>query len=311
MISLNQISRRSVLALMPGAWFWLPGALAVADGELPVRMGISDSQMVEVNLNDARAAMQIWVNRMNNDLKIPIDRSGNLIYTSQEIIEKVRRGELDAVALNILEYRQVADLLDSSQIISPAGVAGLEQYLVLVKRNGPVQSLADLRGRQLRMLTVPKMCVAPAWLFMLLEERHLGAPEQFFGALTTDAKASQVVLPVFFGKADACLTLKRSFDTICELNPQVAKELSVLAISPAMIVGFFIFQKNYRSLNREKVINALSGLRASPAGQQLNTLFQFDVLEVRGAGCLSAALGILDAADSIRRRIRATERSGK
>jgi phosphonate transport system substrate-binding protein len=298
----EQISRRSALALM------LPSALSGADADLPVRLGISESQMAEVNLNDARAAMQVWLVRGTEDLRIAIDRNGKMVYTSQEILEKVRKHELDAVAISILEYRQVADLLDASQIICTAGTEELEQYVILVRRNGPIHSLADLRGRQLRMLKSPKMCVAPAWLLTLLDERHLGSPEQFLGAVTTDSKPSQVVLPVFFGKDDACLTLRRTFDTIGELNPQVVKDLSVLAASPGMVVGFFIFRKNFHNVNREKVIRALSELRANPAARQINMLFQFDALDVRGADCLIPALNILDAADAARGRVRAPKR---
>ena len=74
-------SRRRVLALMLGACRWLPGALPRAsigatppassgapDGTAPgsankpaVRLAISESLVSGVNLNDARAAMLIWL----------------------------------------------------------------------------------------------------------------------------------------------------------------------------------------------------------------------------------------------------------
>jgi len=74
-------SRRSVLALMLGACRWLPGTLPAAptgatppassgapDGTAPgsankpaVRLAISESLVSGVNLNDARAAMLIWL----------------------------------------------------------------------------------------------------------------------------------------------------------------------------------------------------------------------------------------------------------
>jgi phosphonate transport system substrate-binding protein len=298
----RQITRRGALALT------LPAVLAAADADSPVRLGISASQMAEVNLSDARAAMKIWISRGTEGLKIAVDPNGKMVYTSTEILEKIRKHELDAVAISILEYRQVADLLDSSQIICTAGKEELEQYIILVKRNGPIHTLADLRGRQLRMLKSPRMCVAPAWLSTLLDEHHFGSAEQFFGSVTADSKASQVVLPVFFGKADACLTLKRTFDTIGELNPQVVKDLSVLAASPGMVVGFFIFRKNFHNVNRDKVILALSSLPENPAARQFNTLFQFDAVDVRGADCLTPALSILDAADAARGSARAPKR---
>jgi ABC-type phosphate/phosphonate transport system substrate-binding protein len=301
-------SRRHALALMLGAGPWLPDALAAADDGAPCRLAISESLIGEVNLNDAKAAMQIWVKRVAQDLNLVID--SKLLTTTQEIVDRARRGQLDAVALNIIEYRQIADMLDSSQIITAAGAAGLEQYVILVKENSNFRQLGDLKGVRLRTLKTPKMCVAPAWLFNVLEEGHYGPAEQFFGSVAVDAKFSRVVLPVFFGQAEACLTSKRGFETMCELNPQVARDLKVLASSPAMVVDFYIFRKNYHSVYREKLIRTLSILRDTVGGQQLATLFQFEQLTIRDASCLASALGVLDAADRARTRPGAGNRKG-
>ena len=89
---------------------------------------------------------------------------------------------------------------------------------------------------------------------------------------------------------------------MCELNPQVSRDLRVLASSPAMVVDFYIFRKNYDSAHREKVIRAMSSLHSSAAGRQLATLFQFDVLAVRDASCLASALGVLETAERARGR---------
>jgi phosphonate transport system substrate-binding protein len=117
-------------------------------------------------------------------------------------------------------------------------------------------------------------------------------------------------LPVFFGQADACLTSKRGFDTMCELNPQVARELKAIAVSPPMVVSFYIFRKNCPSANREKVIKAITNLPTTAAGKQLATLFQFEDLGIRDASCLASALGVLDAADRARGRRSAGGRKG-
>ena len=132
--------------------------------------------------------------------------------------------------------------------------------------------------------------------------RGISAQAHSFSAPITDPKVSRVVLPVFFGQADACLTSKRGFETMCELNPQVAKDLKSLAISPPMVVTFYVFRKNYQSVHRERLIKALSGLRNSAAGRQFATLFQFEEAVVRDADCLAPALAILDAGDRARGR---------
>jgi ABC-type phosphate/phosphonate transport system substrate-binding protein len=295
-------SRRQALALMLGTSHWLAGAAAAADDGAPVRMAISENMVGEVNLNDARAAMSVWVGRLTQDLNVVID--SKLFCTTQEIIDRVRNGQLDAIAVNVLEYRQIAEMLDSTQIVGSAGATSLDQYLILTTQNSGIRQLGDLKGRRLCMLKNPKMCVAPAWLLSILDEGRHGSAEQFFGTVVTDAKPSRVVLPVFFGQADACLTTKRGFDTMCELNPQVARDLKVIASSPTMVVSFYVFRKNFRSVNREKLMKAILSLTGNAAGRQLATLFQFEDLGVRDASCLTSVLSVLDAADRARARAR-------
>jgi len=277
----------------------LPFTMA-GDANSVLRFAISESVIAEVNLNDARAAMQLWIKRMTSGLNVVM--APKLLNTTQDIHERTRKGLVDAVALNIIEFRPISEWLDTTQVVTSAGAAGMEQYVILVKQNSGIHEVKDLKGCRLTMLKTPQMCVAPAWVSTLLEDRHHGKAEQFFGPIIPDGKVSRVVLPVFFGQANACLTSKRGFDMMSELNPQVGRELRVVASSPAMVVNFYIFRKNYQNENREKFIKALLELRASPAGEQLAMLFQFNQLSVREGGCRASALGVLEAADRIRRK---------
>jgi ABC-type phosphate/phosphonate transport system substrate-binding protein len=275
-------SRRQALALMLGAAPWWRARLAAADADAPLRLGISESTVVDVNLNDARAAVQVWINRMMMDLNVTIQLSPKVFEPTEEILRGVRSGQLDAVALNIIEYRQVAEWLDPSELLVGSGESGPDEYLLLVKRNSEFRQAADLRGRRLCMLKAPKMCAAPAWLTTLLDEGRLGAPEQFFGSMVTDTKVSRVVLPVFFGQADACVTSRRGFATMCEMNPQVGRELTAMATSPTMVVCFHAFRRNYHGASRQKFIAVHATLLSSAAGRQIATLFQFEPAD--GAG---------------------------
>ncbi len=295
-------SRRQALALMFGLWPGLSRALAAAEGGAPIRLAISESLVSDVNINDARAAMVIWLNKMMEDTHISIEMNPRVFDPPEEILRRARANQFDTVALNVVEYRQIAEFLDPSQIVAENGSAGPEQYLLLAKRGSGIQRLADLHGRRLCVLKATKMCLASAWLSSILDEARLAQSEQFFGSTVTDTKASRVVLPVFFGQADACLTSKQSFDTMCELNPQVGKDLAVIASSQPLYVTFYTFHKNYHGVSREKLERVYSDLPSTPAGRQLATLFQFDSLVVRDIGCLSPSLAVLDKADRIRGR---------
>lgn len=291
-------SRRRVVELALGLLPASPGSLLLAQESASVRLALSESVVGDVNLNDARAAMKVWISMITKELNVVIDPK--LFSTTQEIYDRMHRGDLDAVALNVLEYRQIAELLDTSQIVAAGGPAGFEQYVILTKVSAGFRQLGDLKGKRFCTLKSPRMCLAADWLFTILDEVHRGQAEQFFSSLSVDSKYSRVVLPVFFGQADACLTSKRGFETMCELNPQVARDLKVIASSPPMVLSFYIFRKNYHSPSRQRVIKAISSLRNTTAGQQLATLFQFEELALRDSACLTPALAILDAADRAR-----------
>ena len=317
-------SRRHAIALMWGAWRWLPGALGAAESGalaaagsgalgaaepgVPIRMAMSESIVADVNLNDARVAMLIWIKKIGQELNVVVEFDPRVFDTSQQIVSRIRRGQLDAVALNIIEYRQAANDLDSGQVVCDAG--SFEQCVILAKRDSGFKQLGDLKGRRLCMLKTSKMCIAPAWLATILDEGHCGLEEEFFGSVVGDSKVSRVVLPVFFGQADACLTSKRGFDTMCEMNPQVARDLSVVASSPLMLASFYIFCKDFPRVSRQKLLGALTSVRIGAAGQQLATLFQFGELTVRDASCMVSALSVLDRAERARGRRGAGGRTG-
>jgi ABC-type phosphate/phosphonate transport system substrate-binding protein len=292
-------SRRQALVQLAGAANWMPGAMATPSN-VPLRFAISESVIAAVNLNDARAALQVWIQRFTSRLNVEMD--SKLLISTQELQDRTRKGQVDAVALNVIEYRPIADWLDPSQVVSSAGETGLDQYFVVVKRSSGINHLKDLKGGRMQALKTPQMCMAPVWLMTILDEAQLGRTEQFFGSTVEDSKLSRVILPVFFGQAEACLTSKRGFDSLCELNPQVARELKVIANSAPMVVNFYVFRKNYQHENREKFIKALLDLRASAAGAQLAMLFHFNQVSVRDASCLTPSLSVLEAAERIRRR---------
>ncbi len=306
----KRTSRRSALALLPGAWLWLRPAVDAAATVAPLRLAISDTVISHVNLNDARAAMTLWLQRMMVDTGAVIVFSPKVFDTTGEILRRVRAGDFDAVALNVVEYRQVSEFVDSTQIISAAGMAGMDRYVLLAKRDRGIERLADLKSRTLLALKNPKMCVAKAWLSTVLENSGSGPIEQFFRSVAEETRPAMVVLPVFFGRADACLTSGLSFDTMCELDPQVEKGLVTIAASPAMVVVFYVFRNGFHGAGRNAMVKVFPDVSTSAASRQMAALFQFNNLVVRDAACLAPALAILEKAAHIRGLGRPGSRKG-
>jgi hypothetical protein len=93
---------------------------------------------------------------------------------------------------------------------------------------------------------------------------------------------------------------------MCELNPQVGKELTAIAGSPDLVVGFEIFHKNYQGSNRDRFAHIYSSAQNTSAPsavrRQLATLFHFDSVTIADSSSLAPALALLEKADRIGER---------
>jgi hypothetical protein len=132
---------RRALTILFGGWLLWHRAMA-ADAAPPVRLMFSQSIVSGANLNDARVAMQVWIKQMSVDYSLPVELSPKVFDTSEEIVRRARNGQLDAVALNLIEYRRIADMLDFSQVVTDGGQV---QYLLLAKKASGAH-LSNLRG---------------------------------------------------------------------------------------------------------------------------------------------------------------------
>lgn len=263
-----------------------------------VRLGISESVVNDVNIVDARAAMIVWLRRLAETVGLHVQHDPQVFEPPARLEEKLRRGMLDTVALNIVEFRHMMGLLDARWVTVPVKRSGLS-YMLLVSRESGIRRLADLKGRRLLLPTGNTACIGPAWLATLLHKEGLGPPEQFFGAVNREVKASKVILSVFFGQSDACLTTSPSFRVMSELNPQVGQKLVPLASSDELVTSLYALRKGWNSPVREQIIRALGEVGSTPAGRQVLTLFQFEGLAFRDASCLSASLGIIASAERL------------
>jgi phosphonate transport system substrate-binding protein len=137
------------------------------------------------------------------------------------------------------------------------------------------------------------------WLDTALVEAGQKRAADFFGPIRYQDKASLVALPVFFRQVDACLITSNSFKVMGELNPQLHKQLRVLALSPDVIPSFFAFCARDPSLVSPEVITAMTEMHQSTAGKQILTLVKADCIVERPVNCLQPSLDLLAKHDRL------------
>jgi hypothetical protein len=257
-------------------------------------LAFSSSMFTEVKVDDARAAMKAWMLAVARERGIPIDPEPKVSDSLEELSRTMRSGVVEGFAGTAEEcWRLSKEVKLDRLIVAIHGDRMTEEYVVLVHRDSGMEGVAALRGRSLLVLQNPRMSLATVWLDTLLIQKGLDPSAKSCSGVTSVNKLSQVVLPVFFRKSDACLVTRRGFETMSELNPQVGKLLRVLAVSPEVVPSAFAFRSDYASPFRDQMLIEMGRLRDSPAGQQILTLLQADRVEEKPISCMAGAFELL------------------
>jgi phosphonate transport system substrate-binding protein len=258
-------------------------------------MAVSEKVVYGANLGAARAAMAVWATELlkTADLKVALAPDQDWVRPSDQLLAAIRGGTVDMFCVTVSEYRRVAPYVDTSRIITDD--YGGEELLLVVREGSGIANLAGLRGRSLILQESPGTSLAESWLTVSLWHEGLESPQQLLGRMTRNTKLSQVVLPLFFGQADACVVTRRGLDTMVELNPQLSRQLKVMLTSPRMVSAFFAFRKDYPAHLKKPIFDRLLDLRSSLTAMQLLTLFQSPGFTARDADCLRPANAVLDA----------------
>lgn len=271
------------------------------DGNL-VRIAVSPSSWLGVRQNDAAAAIKAWARTILGECGIAAEVDARFFENSQDMIASLSKCQVDAMSM-VTDELLVLDLKmrPDSVFISVKNKSFTERYVILVHRNSGIEDVPDLAGRSVLLHRSSRMCLAPQWLETLLETRSAALADQVLRNMSSIENASRAVLQVFFHKADASVVTANVFEMMSELNPQVHKELRVLASSPEVVPNIFFFRSGYTSPVRDRLEAALEAIHNSPAGRQILTVFQCDSMVKRPISILEGTNRMLAEYERLRR----------
>ncbi len=271
-----RMNRRRYLAMMTAAaGAALESGICLGEAKTVLRLAISVETLAGANINDARAAYQVWLREValqyGSQTAEPVPE---IFISSEEIVREIRQGTIDAYGVTALELVKVAELTEpNSLVIQEYQAVGLE-YVLLVHYASSIRKIGDLKDAHILSHHHRDMVLLPAWLGTMLAANKLPAPDRFFASHHLNDSLNQVVLPVFFRSADAACVARRSWETAVELNPQLGRDLRVLAVSPRVVPNAFGFRRTTSANARKELIDAIQRIESVPAGQQIVALYQ-------------------------------------
>jgi len=270
----------TTLLLLAAATF--RGMAEDADGTQPrteVRFAFSKAMFVDVNENDAKAAIKVYTMNIGDQNGVYVDKQPELPDGTNAIARLLELKQADMFILTAEEFFALENQgLEGPLLLSTVRESFTEEYLLLSRAESAIGKVEELKGRSLIIANDTRSVLATSWLERLCREHGLGSAAGALGKISSNAKTTQVVLPVFFGKADACIVTHAGWEVMCELNPQLKKQLRVVAVSAPLVPMLTCFRHGFTESFKQKVIKAVELSSVRPEFKQMMALFKTDGL---------------------------------
>jgi ABC-type phosphate/phosphonate transport system substrate-binding protein len=271
-----------------------------AEADTSFRVGFTSNLFTDINENDAKAAVRGWAQTVAKQRNIPTDPEPSIFNGVPALLDALQVGRVDALGINILDYAALRRSIRFDPIfVTYVARRQTEQYLLLTHRDSGINGLADLRGRNVSLQHYARACLAQPWLDTLLVQNGFRPVAEFAGKISFNPKLSKTILPVFFRQVEACVATRSGFATMIELNPQLGKQLKILAASPELVPVVFCFRADYAPRFREPLLAGMRELHQTPVGQQVLTIFQTEKIEEQPASFLNSTLELIETYEEL------------
>lgn len=241
-----------------------------------VNMGFNRGLFDDVDIRDAKVSLKMWANELLNNMEINISPETAIYETNNELIKAINKNLVDLISLPIVDYLRIKDEVKlKPSIITMSNKKIGYNFVLVVRKDRKINTIKDLKNRIINIPSNSFGLLTKMWLATSIQnenERY----DIFFNKVNKYDKPAQILLPVFFKQADACILPKTSFNTLIELNPQLDKELIVIKESPVFVNGIMCLNSSIDESLIEPIIRAIKNLSTTSSGKQILALFKSD-----------------------------------
>jgi phosphonate transport system substrate-binding protein len=273
------------IAILAAGFFWLAGTLTADAAESgpdtgrTVVIGFSGNVFFNVDPRDAIGLTRVWMETATRTMKVSVQPSVVFLRDVEALERALKNNDVDIAVLIAQEFALLRDRVPLAPVLSADyGKHFYDELLLLVRNDSGITRMEQLRGKSIRIESGQKGSVPIHWLDSYLTKRVSSKSRTFFSSIREYPKASQVIMPLFFNKTDACLASKDSLEIMNELNPQIGRSLRILETSPGFLTGLIAVRRDIRDPRRDALVKALRDMNNDTKGRQLLTMFRINRL---------------------------------
>jgi ABC-type phosphate/phosphonate transport system substrate-binding protein len=234
-------------------------------------LGIRDSskQDTEITFNVA----------LSDLLKAHSANLSVLVFDStQDLYNAFDKDQIHGIFGTPLEYLQRENKMKPQMMAIHYKNAALKQSLIaLVRSADNIKSIKDLRGKRLSMRNTQDM--EKLFLNTMLLENQAPELDSFFAESINPKNINTGIMDVFFGRSDITIVRESEYKTAIELNPQLAKKLTVLAESEPFLVLVAGAKTTMPNKSHQAAMQSLVDLSSTEKGKQLMRIIHAESFE--------------------------------
>ena len=252
-------------------------ALAADDNEVEKfimggsSLGIRDSskQDTEITFNVALSELL-----KSHDANLSV-----LVFDStQDLYNAFDKDQIHGIFGTPLEYIQRENKMKPQMMAIHYKNAALKQSLIVLVRSADnIKSIKELRGKRLSMRNTQDM--EKLFLNTMLLENQEPELDSFFSEQLIPKNINTGIMDVFFGRSDITLVRESEYKTAIELNPQLAKKLTILAESEPFLVLVAGAKTSMPNKSHQAAMQSLIDLSSTEKGKQLMRIIHAESFE--------------------------------
>ncbi len=219
--------------------------------------------------------------------------------STQELYQAFDREKIHGIFGTPLEFISRESKMNPSIMAVHYKNVPLRQSLIaLVRSSDNIKNISELRGKKLSISKSQDMEML--YLNTLLLENQQLESDQFFSEHLTPKNTNTGIMDVFFGRSDITLVRESEYKTAVELNPQIAKKLSILAESQPFLVLIGGAKKSVSPSTHKAAMQSLIDLSSTEKGQQLMRIIHAQSFETVSTSDLDNVRELLNRYQSLR-----------
>lgn len=243
------------------------------------RLIISSSMFQNTKPEDVEASTKILAAELNKNGNIKAKFEISVCENEKELLDSLKT-QFDILYISPIEYLK----LKKKFSIQPTLLSEIDNsygdiYYLITNKKGNKKTLKDIKDGIIYVLSNSEGQAPSLWLDKILKDNNLPSQNKYFKQVNFDYKTTNVVLPVFFNKADAAIVTESAFNLICELNPKIKNEAIIVLKSKPFPNALFCSDGRSKDEERKNfLLKYLQELHKNNYGKQVLTLYMVDRL---------------------------------